>query len=117
MKTAGEALTERILEDLKSEGLVPDSRETELLARAAWASDRLAELEKMIAKHGSTFYDEKAKMVKPSPMLPEARHLTLVIARCLTGIQMEAKTEKGVDPVKSRAGKASWAARQERARG
>jgi len=56
--TAGQALTERILADMESVDLDPDSREVELLTRAAVAADRIEELEAVVRREGSTFTDK-----------------------------------------------------------
>jgi hypothetical protein len=107
--SAGDALTAAILADLEAEDIAPDSRETELLARASAAADRIELLEAAVAKAGLTYVD-KDGTVRPSPLLSEVRSTTLVLARCLSGIQMEAgKAAK--NPAKVRAGQASWAAR------
>jgi hypothetical protein len=51
--------------------------------------------------------------VRPSPLLAEDRFTTMVLKRCLNGLQMQ--PGKSIDPVASRAGQASWAARMGRA--
>jgi hypothetical protein len=107
--SAGAVLTAAILADLADNEVAPDSRETELLARASAAADRIELLEAAVAKAGLTYVD-KDGIARPSPLLAEIRSTTLVMARCLSGIQMEAgKAAK--NPAKVRAGQASWAAR------
>jgi hypothetical protein len=107
--TAGAILVGAILADLDEQDLAPDSRETELLARASAAADRIELLEAAVAKAGLT-YTDKDGTVRPSPLLSEVRSTTLVLARCLSGIQMS-PGPAAKDAAKSRAGRASWAAR------
>jgi hypothetical protein len=107
--TAGAALVDRIRADLTEQDLAPDSRENELLAKASDAADRIESLEAAVAKAGLTYTDRDGT-VRPSPLLAEIRLQTIVLTRCLNGIQMEAgKAAK--NPAKQRAGQASWAAR------
>jgi hypothetical protein len=101
-------LTERIIADLHAQGMQLDSREQELLTRASGAADRIEILERLVAKAGLT-YTDKDGTVRPSPMLSEIRSTTLVLARCLGGIQMT--PGKTPNAAKQRAGVASWAAR------
>jgi hypothetical protein len=108
----GQALVERIVADLAEQRLAPDARETELLERASAAADRIAELEIAVTQAGSTFTD-KDGIVRPSPLLSEIRSTTLVLARCLGGIQMS-PGPSAKNPVKQRAGQKSWAARSGR---
>jgi hypothetical protein len=108
---AGTVLVDSILADMKSQGLSPDAREGELLVRARACANRIAELEKAVRQSGSTFTD-KDGVVRPSPMLAEIRSTTLVLARCLNGVQMTQATK--VNTVKQRAGQASWEARKSR---
>ena len=112
-QTAGQRLTASILADLEAEDLEPDSRELELLTRAAVAADRIEELEAVVRREGST-YTTKDGLVCPSPLLAEIRLQDAVLTRNLRGIVMEAKNENGKDAAKSRAGMASWRARQSR---
>ena len=112
-QTAGQRLTASILADLEAEDLEPDSRELELLARAAVAADRIEELEAVVRREGST-YTTKDGLVCPSPLLAEIRLQDAVLTRNLRGIVLEAKNEAGKDAAKSRAGMASWRARQSR---
>ncbi|MDT5367556.1 MAG: hypothetical protein QOC62_1987 [Mycobacterium sp.] len=110
MKTSpGSALVDSITADLREQGLTPDARETELLARARAAADRIAELETLVATKGSTWTDKNGT-VRPSPLLSEIRSTTLVLTRCLGGIQMN-PGPAARNPVKVRAGQKSWAAR------
>lgn len=51
----------------------------------------------------------KRGTVRPSPLLAEIRSTTLVLQRCLGGIQMTPGPSR--NPVKQRAGIASWDAR------
>jgi hypothetical protein len=107
--TAGPVLVAVIMADLAEQDLAPDSREIELLARASAAADRIELLESAVAEAGLTYVDRDGT-VRPSPLLAEIRSTTLVLARCLNGIQMTAgKAAK--NPAKVRAGQASWAAR------
>ncbi|MGO8967872.1 MAG: hypothetical protein ACLQGN_30865 [Mycobacterium sp.] len=108
-KSAGDALVAAVVADLREQHLAPDARETELLDRARAAADRIAELEKIVAVEGMTFTD-KHGTVRPSPLLSEIRSTTLVLTRCLGGIQMSAGTA-AKNPIKVRAGQASWNAR------
>ena len=111
--SAGQRLTASILADLEAQDLEPDSREMELLTRAAVAADRIEELEAVVRREGST-YTTKDGVVCPSPLLAEIRLQDAVLTRNLRGIVMEAKNENGKDAAKSRAGMASWRARQSR---
>lgn len=108
MATAGSALVKRIVADMAEHGLRPDERETELLRRASAAATRIAELERIVRREGSTYAD-KHGIVRPSPLLAEIRSTTLVLQRCLGGIQMSTGASR--NPVKQRAGLASWDAR------
>ena len=81
--------------------------------RAAVAADRIEELEAVVRREGST-YTTKDGVVCPSPLLAEIRLQDAVLTRNLRGIVMEAKNENGKDAAKSRAGMASWRARQSR---
>lgn len=107
---AGPELVAAIMADVAAEGLELDAREVDLLQRAGRAADVVASLETILSKCGRTFTD-KDGVVRPSPLLAEIRQQTLIITRCLGGIALE--SGKLVDPAKSRAGKASWAARSE----
>jgi hypothetical protein len=110
-QTAGEKLLAEILADLDAEGLEPDARESALLERAHQVADKIEALEVGVAKAGLTFVG-KDGVTRPSPILAELRSSSLVPARCFNGIQMDAGRQgKGKDPIKSKAGKASWAAR------
>lgn len=114
-ESAGQSLSSSILADLEMLDLEPDAREVELLARAAQAADRIEELEAVVTAHGATFTN-KAGVVCPSPLLQEIRAQDQILIQCLRGIKMEAsKTAGGKDAAKSRAGQASWRARQARA--
>jgi hypothetical protein len=110
--TPGEELVASILADMADNSLAPDSRETELLENASATTDKIAVLEMAVAQAGMTFVD-KDGVTRPSPLLAEIRHLTLVLTRCLNGIQLD-PGKAGKDPAKSRAGQASWAARSGR---
>jgi hypothetical protein len=106
--TAGGALVDRIRADLTEQDLAPDSRENELLAKASDAADRIEQLETAMASAGLTFVDRDGT-VRPSPLLAEIRLQTIVLTRCLNGIQMSpAPAPKNA--AKQRAGQASWAA-------
>jgi hypothetical protein len=109
MPTAGDVLVSSIVADLAGQQLAPDAREVELLERARAAVDRIAELEGIVALEGMT-YTDKAGVVRPSPLLAEIRSTTIVLTRCLGGIQMNAFAV-AKDPVKQRAGLKSWAVR------
>ena len=98
-----------VIDDLRSQHMAPDSREIELLQRARAAADRIAELEDVVSREGSTFTD-KHGTVRPSPLLAEIRSTTLVLARCLNSVQFN-PGPAAKNPVKVRAGQASWAAR------
>ena len=113
--TAGEQLTSAILADLEMQDLEPDARETALLARAAQAADRIEALEALVASEGATFRN-KAGVLCPSPLLAEIRLQDQVMASALAKIKMEpAKTAAGKSAQHSKAGQASWRARQARA--
>lgn len=104
----GRELVAAILADVEAEGLELDAREVDLLQRAGRAADVVASLETMLSKCGRTFTD-KDGVVRPSPLLAEIRQQTVIIARCLGGIALD--QGRTADPAKSRAGRASWAAR------
>ena len=95
--------------------LEPDARETALLARAAQAADRIEALEALVASEGATFRN-KAGVLCPSPLLAEIRLQDQVMASALAKIKMEpSKTAAGKSAQHSKAGQASWRARQARA--
>jgi hypothetical protein len=52
-------------------------------------------------------------LLRPSTLLAEIRQQNVILMRALNGIRFETD-EKAVDPVKSRAGHASWAVRSAR---
>jgi hypothetical protein len=54
--------------------------------------------------------EQVAGTVRPSPLLAEIRSTTLVLTRCLGGVQMN-PGPAARNPVKVRAGQKSWAAR------
>ena len=115
VESAGQKLTSAVLADLEMQDLEPDAREVELLARAAKAADRIEHLEAIVASEGATFRN-KSGVVFPSPLLAEIRLQDGILMQALRGIKMEpAKTPAGKDAAKSRAGQASWRARQARA--
>lgn len=108
--TAGQRLTADILAEAEHLDLELDQKEIALLARAAVAADRIQELESIVRREGSTF-TTKDGVVYPSPLLAELRLQDAVLTRNLRCIKLDAPTASGVDAKKSRAGKASWAAR------
>ena len=113
-QTAGQRLTADLLADLEQQDLEPDARENELLARAATAADRIAELEAVVSREGSTFTDKNG-VVRPSPLLAEIRCQDGILMQALRGIKMEhTTTAAGKSAAHSRAGQASWRARQAR---
>jgi hypothetical protein len=107
-KTAGEALVDSIIADLAEQHLAPDARETELLQRASAAADRIAELERLVAEQARRSLTSTAPSGRRRYWPRSAA--TLVLARCLGGIQMDAGPA-AKNPVKQRAGQKSWAAR------
>jgi hypothetical protein len=107
-ESAGDALRRKVLADLDEVEIDLDSREAEALERACLMADRIAELEGLIAEHGRTYIDRYG-VLRPSPLLAEVRQSTAIMCRALGMIQMT-DTPKA-DPVKQRAGRASWAAR------
>lgn len=114
-ESAGQSLTAAILADLAMQDLEPDARESALLARAATAADRIEALEAIVAAEGATFTN-KAGVVCPSPLLAEIRLQDQVMMSALRGIKMDPPTTPaGKNAAKSRAGQASWRARQARA--
>ena len=113
-ETAGQSLTAAILADLAMQDLEPDALEVELLARAAMAADRIEHLEALVAAEGETFVN-KAWVRCPSPLLAEIRQQDQLLMSCLKAIKMEpAKTAAGKSAAHSKAGQASWRARQAR---
>jgi hypothetical protein len=111
--SAGEQLVASILQDLKAEGLEPDSREMALLDRARVAADQIEALEETIEKGGLTYVDDKG-VRRPSTLLAEVRQQVIILTRCLNGIQFDAGEGSQKDPSKVRAGNTSWAARRAR---
>ena len=107
---AGDVLVANILADIDSQGLRPDARESELLARARVLATRLEHLEATIAVEGETYVHPKTGTTYPSPLLCEVRTTTAILARVLSGVQMSA-SENTKQVAKVRAGQASWAAR------
>jgi hypothetical protein len=105
-------MADAITADLAEQHLTPDAREAALLERARSAVDRIAELEKVVATTGFTYTDSDG-IVRPSPLLAEIRSTTMVLTRCLGGIQMNPGAG-AKNPVKIRAGQKSWAARSAR---
>lgn len=87
-QTAGEVLVAAVLADLEAQHLAPDSRESQLLSRAAASADKIERLEAAAATAGLTYVD-KDGVLRPPPILAEIRSTTLVLARCLNGIQMD----------------------------
>jgi hypothetical protein len=112
-QSAGDELVGKVLADLKAEGIEPDSRETEMLEQARDMADRIAELKELVKQHGSTMVDKQGN-VRPSPLLAEIRQSTIVLTRCLNGVNMYANPVDMPDPRKQKAGQASWRARQGR---
>ncbi len=113
-ESAGQRLTGSILADLEIQDLEPDAREVELLARAATAADRIEALDAIVAAEGATFVN-KAGVRCPSPLLAEIRLQDSVLMQALRGIKMDPPTAAaGENAAKSRAGQASWRARQAR---
>jgi hypothetical protein len=110
--TAGDTLLAAVMEDIEAEDLSLDSRETELLERARAAADKIELLESEVQRTGLT-YTDKDGVLRPSTLLAEIRQQNVILMRALGGIRFEVD-EKAVDPVKSRAGQASWAARSSR---
>jgi hypothetical protein len=108
-ESAGTVLVAAILADLTEQDLAPDSRETELLERASAAADRIELLEAAVAEAGLTYRDRDG-VVRPSPLLAEIRLQTVVLTRCVNGVQMT-PGPAAKNPAKQRAGQASWAAR------
>ncbi len=114
-ESAGQILTASILADLSMVDLEPDAREAALLARAAKAADRIEALEKLVAAEGPTYLDKRGVRC-PSPLLAEIRLQDAILLQCLRGIKLDAPTTPaGKNAAKSRAGQASWRARQARA--
>jgi hypothetical protein len=108
--TAGDALVAAVTEDLEAEDVSLDSRETELLERARAAADKIEMLESEVQRTGLT-YTDKDGVLRPSALLAEIRQQNVILMRALGGIRFEVDEKKAVDPAKSRAGQASWAAR------
>lgn len=107
--TAGGVLVAAIMADLDEQDMDPDSRENELLAKASDAADRIELLESALASAGMTYAD-KDGTVRPSPLLAEIRQQTIVLTRCLNGLQMS-PAPAAKNAAKQRAGQASYAAR------
>ncbi len=113
-ESAGQRLTSAILADLEVNDLEPDAREVALLARAATAADRIEALEKIIAAEGETFVNKNGVRC-PSPLLAECRLQDGILMAALRGLKLDPPTTPGgKNAAKSRAGKASWAARSAR---
>ena len=113
-ESAGQALTGAVLADVEMQDLELDAREVALLARAATAADRIEALEAIIEVQGATFVS-KSGVLCPSPLLAEVRLQDAVLMRALRGIKLDPPTTAaGKNAAKSRAGQASWRARQAR---
>src|SRR5271155_2038855 len=104
-QTAGEKLVADITADMAEHHLAPDSREVELLDKAAAAADKIEALEAAVKAAGLTYVD-KDGVTRPSPILAEIRSTTLVLVRCLAPIEMQ-PAAKPKDANKVRAGQAS----------
>lgn len=109
-KTAGDALVERITEEMRKSGLRPDGRETEWLEQARNLANRIADLEICIAEDGLTVVLNSGRVVL-HPAVPEVRQQRAALARVLAGIQMEEAAVK--DPVKQKAAQSKWRAHNE----
>ena len=115
-ESAGQALTAAVQAEALLLDLELDVKEVEFLARAATAADRIAELEAIIAVEGSTYTNPKTGVVFPSPLLSEVRLQNAVLLRALRAVNLDAQqtTANGKNLQKSKAGRASWAARSAR---
>lgn len=105
-KLTGAALVARIRADLDAEGLVPDSREEELLTIAAALQDRIVELEETIAADGIS-HTSDGGIVRLHPAVAEARQTRTALVRTLAGIAM---TDDGKNAVKQKAAQTRWRA-------
>jgi transposase-like protein len=101
--TRGDSLVARIVAEMKSNGLEPDSREEELLSVARGLADRLEALEAMIAKDGIS--RKVGGRIVLHPALAESRQIEGTLARCLSHIQLE---ENHKNPVKQLAAQSRW---------
>lgn len=102
----GRALVERILGDMRANGLEPDGREVELLDLARRLADRLAALERSIEADGLSSRLESGRIVA-NPLVAEARQTASAMARVLAGVQM---SDTSKDAVKQAAAQARWRA-------
>ena len=97
-------MVDRIMADMRANGLEPDGREVELLDLARRLADRLAALERAIAADGLSSRLSSGRIVA-NPLVAEARQTATALARVLAGVQM---TESSKDPVKQAAAQARW---------
>jgi hypothetical protein len=104
-RTSGQALVARVLAEMRSQGLAPDGRETELLTLAETLENRRAELEASIAEDGVRVKMEGGRVLL-NPAVAEARQTATALARVLQGVQMEPGPMK--NPAKQAAAQSRW---------
>jgi len=101
----GQRLLDRILAEMKAEGLEPDGREAETLRLASDLEDRRAELEDAIEEEGLS-HTTKDGRVLMNPLVAEARQTTVALGRVLATVQMSAAPAKNTQ--KQKAAESRW---------
>lgn len=105
---AGQLLLRRIRAQLREDGLVPDARDEALLDTAARLSDRMADLEAMIAADGERTMSDSG-FVRMHPGVAEYRQHAVALAKVLSSVAM-AESVAGKNPAKVRAATTRWRA-------
>lgn len=106
-QTAGEIMVAAIIEEMREEGVMPDSKETQLLATARQLVDHLAALEALIIRDGEM--PLVAGVAKLHPALSEHRQIAVSLTKVLQGIVI-GDTQSGAakNPSKVKAANARW---------
>jgi hypothetical protein len=105
--SAGTELVERVIADMRANGLEPDGREVELLDLASGLADRLADLEACVDRDGLSMVLKSGRVVI-NPAVSESRLTRNALATVLGRVSMEEGRAK--DPAKQRAAQARWRA-------
>lgn len=108
-QSAGEIMVASIIEEMREEGVMPNSKETQLLATARQLVDHLAALEVLIVRDGEM--PLVAGVAKLHPALSEHRQIAVSLTKVLQGIVI-GDTQSGTakNPSKVRAAQVRWAA-------
>lgn len=107
--TPGAIMFAAIIEDMREAGVMPDSKETQLLNTACQLVDHLAALEALIQRDGEM--PIVAGVAKLHPALSEHRQIAVSLTKVLQGIVI-GDTQSGVakNPSKVKAAQVRWAA-------